>query len=179
MSTVIRPFNGIYPTLGNRLYIDPTAVIIGNVTLHDDVSIWPMAVIRGDVNTICIGAGCNIQDAAILHVTHAGPYTPNGHSLILGQGVTVGHRAVLHACYIEDYCLIGMGALLLDAVYVEHHVMVAAGSVVSPGTRLKTGHLYLGKPARLVRSLTSQELAQLNYSAEHYIRLKNHYLAEM
>lgn len=176
MTTTLRPFADKSPLLGNKVYIDPAAVVIGDVVLGDDVSVWPMAVIRGDVNIIRIGASCNIQDGAILHVTHAGPFTGEGQALILGQGITVGHQAILHGCQIEDYCLIGMSALLMDGVYLEHHVLVAAGSVVPPGKRLNSGYLYCGNPARQIRPLSEQELQHLDYSAEHYIKLKNRYL---
>lgn len=176
MMPAIRAFKDKLPQLGKQVYIDSQAAVIGDVLLGDDVSIWPMAVVRGDVNQIEIGDGCNVQDAAILHVTHDGPFTPGGRKLILGKGVTVGHQAVLHACQIDDYCLIGVGAIILDAVHIEHHVMVAAGSVVPPGKRLQSGHLYMGNPARLSRPLTEKEVEHLNYSAEHYVRLKNKYL---
>lgn len=172
----LRTFENRAPSLGKDVYIDPNAVVIGNVFIGDDSSVWPMAVIRGDVNSIHIGSSCSIQDGAVLHVTHDGPYTPGGRALILGNGITVGHQAVLHACTIEDYCLIGMGALILDDVHVEEHVMIAAGSVVPPGKRLESGYLYLGNPAKVVRKLTVKELEQLNYSAEHYVRIKNRYL---
>lgn len=172
----LRTFEDRTPSLGKDVYIDPNAVVIGNVFIGDDSSVWPMAVIRGDVNSIHIGSSCSIQDGAVLHVTHDGPYTPGGRALILGNGITVGHQAVLHACTIEDYCLIGMGALILDDVHVEEHVMIAAGSVVPPGKRLDSGYLYLGNPAKAVRKLTVKELEQLNYSAEHYVRIKNRYL---
>lgn len=176
MSDSIRGFQDKFPNIGERVYIDPKSVVIGDVTLGDDVSVWPMAVIRGDVNHISIGNSCSIQDGAILHVTHDGPFTRGGKPLVLGQGITVGHQAVLHGCTIDDYCLIGMGALILDAVHVKTHVMIAAGSVVAPGKILESGYLYLGNPARAVRKLTLQELEQLEYSAEHYVRLKNRYL---
>lgn len=172
----VRPFETKHPVCGEHVYIDPTAVVIGDVTLSNDVSVWPMAVIRGDVNSIFIGEGCNIQDGAIIHATHDGPYTPGGRGMHLGKGVTVGHQAVLHACYIEDYCLVGIGALVLDGAHIEQHVMVAAGSVVPPGKRLLSGYLYLGNPARAIRHLTSDELDNLSYSAKHYINLKNKYL---
>lgn len=172
----IRSFNFKSPTVGERVYIDSSATVIGDVTLEDDVSVWPMAVIRGDVNSIHIGEACNIQDGAILHATHDGPYTPGGHSLYLGKGITVGHQAVLHACHVADHSLIGIGALILDAVHIESHVMVAAGSVVPPGKRLLSGYLYLGSPARPVRHLSTNELSNLTYSSNHYIALKNKYL---
>lgn len=174
----IRPFLNQLPHLGLDVYVDPQAAVIGDVVLGDHTSVWPMAVIRGDVNRIEIGAACNIQDAAILHVTHDGDYTPGGRPLRLGYGVTVGHQAVLHACQVDDFCLIGMGALVLDGVHIEHHVMLGAGSVVPPGKVLKSGHLYLGNPARLSRPLSEQEMEQLEYSPQHYIRLKNKYLHE-
>lgn len=176
MTHSIRHFQNKFPSIGHKVYIDPQSTVIGDVSLGDDVSVWPMAVIRGDVNFIKIGKACNIQDGAILHVTHDGPYSSGGKPLILGQGITVGHQAVLHGCTIDDYCLIGMGALILDAVHIQHHVMIAAGSVVSPGKILESGHLYLGNPARAIRKLTKRELEQLKYSAQHYIRLKNKYL---
>lgn len=177
MTHSIRAFQDKSPVLGQRVYIDPQAAVIGEVTLGDDCSVWPMAVIRGDVNHIIIGSMCSIQDGAILHVTHDGPYTPGGKALILGQGVTIGHQAVLHGCTIDDYCLIGMGARILDAVHIESHVMVAAGSVVAPGKRLESGYLYLGNPAKAFRKLTATELEQLEYSAQHYVRLKDKYLS--
>ena len=176
MNNSIRNFQDKSPSIGQRVYIDPQSTVIGDVLLGDDVSVWPMAVIRGDVNSIAIGNPCSIQDGSILHVTHSGPYTSGGHPLILGQGITIGHQAVLHGCLVDDYCLIGMGSLILDAVHVQHHVMIAAGSVVPPGKILESGHLYLGNPAKAVRKLTHQELEQLEYSAQHYVRLKNKYL---
>ncbi len=176
MSDSIRNFQGKIPNIGKNVYIDSKAVVIGNVTLGDDVSVWPMAVIRGDVNSIVIGNSCSIQDGAILHVTHDGPYSPGGKPLVLGEGITVGHQAVLHGCTIDNYCLIGMGALILDAVHVKERVMIGAGSIVTPGKILESGYLYLGNPARPARKLTTTELEQLEYSAEHYVRLKNRYL---
>jgi carbonic anhydrase/acetyltransferase-like protein (isoleucine patch superfamily) len=172
----IRNFKTNRPTLGERIYIDPQATVIGNVNLGHDVSVWPMAVLRGDVNFISIGDGCNIQDGAVLHVTHDGPFTPGGQPLVLAKGITIGHKAILHACEIEDYCLIGINAVILDKVYIEHHVMVAAGSLVPPGKRLQSGYLYLGNPARAVRPLNKEEINHLEYSAKHYIKLKNQYL---
>lgn len=179
MKMNIRSYDNKLPLVGERVYIDPQAAVIGEVTLGNDVSVWPMAVIRGDVNYIRIGEACNIQDAAILHVSHDGPFTPGGQPLILGKGITIGHKAVLHACTIDDYCLIGMGALILDKVHIEHHVMVAAGSLVPPGKRLQSGYLYLGNPARAVRPLTSEELTNLEYSAAHYLKIKNNYLSSL
>ncbi|KTC78201.1 gamma carbonic anhydrase family protein [Legionella brunensis] len=172
----IRSFENKHPLIGKGVYIDPQAAVIGDVRLGDDVSVWPMAVVRGDVNSITVGNSCSIQDGAVLHVTHDGPYTPGGRELIIGNCVTIGHKAVLHACTVEDYCLIGMNTLILDGVRIEHHVMVAAGSLVPPGKHLQSGYLYLGNPARAVRILTTEELTNLEYSAAHYVRLKNKYM---
>lgn len=169
-------YRNISPTLGARVYIDPAAVVIGKVTLGDDTSIWPTAVVRGDVNTITIGARTSIQDGSVLHVTHDGPYAPGGRALVVGSDVTVGHRVVLHACTIGDACLVGMGSVVLDDVVTEDFVMIGAGSVVTPGKRLQTRSLYVGSPARRVRDLTEREIEFLTYSARHYVKVKDEYL---
>jgi carbonic anhydrase/acetyltransferase-like protein (isoleucine patch superfamily) len=166
------------PTLGKGAWVDPQACVIGDVSLGEDVSIWPMAVVRGDVNTISIGARSNIQDNCTLHVTHDGPYTPGGVPLLIGDDVTVGHGVTLHACTIGDRCLIGMGALVLDKAVLEDEVFLAAGSVVPPGKVLESGYLYRGSPAQQVRPLKPAELENLRYSAAHYVRLKNQYIEQ-
>lgn len=177
MSQSLRNFEHKTPLLGTGVYIDPAAVVIGEVTIGNDCSVWPMAVLRADVNYINIGEACSIQDGAVLHVTHDGPYSEGGKPLILGKGVTVGHKAVLHGCTIDNYCLIGMGSLILDGAHLKEFVMVGAGSIVTPGKILDSGYLYLGNPARAFRKLSSTEMEQLEYSAQHYVRLKNKYLA--
>jgi carbonic anhydrase/acetyltransferase-like protein (isoleucine patch superfamily) len=154
-----------------------SADVIGNVIIGADSSVWPKCVVRGDVNRIRIGSRSNIQDATVIHVTHDGPYTPDGGIMtIVGDDVTVGHQVVLHACEVHDRCLIGMGAMLMDGVFVEEDVMVAAGSLVPPGKRLFSGKLYKGSPAVVVRDLTAKEIEMLKYSAAHYVRLKDAYL---
>lgn len=173
----LRPYSGIVPVLGERVYIDATAVVIGKVTLADDVSLWPCVVARGDVNSISVGARSNIQDLTMLHVTHDGPYSPGGFPLVIGADVTVGHKCLLHACTIGDRCLIGMGAIVMDGAVVEDEVLLGAGSLVSPGKRLESGYLYKGCPAQRVRPLTAEEREMLRYSAAHYVRLKDRYLA--
>ena len=173
----LRPFKGILPTLGARAYVDPAATVIGDVVLGDDVSIWPGAVLRGDVHYIRVGARSNIQDGTIVHVTHDGPYSPGGFPTVIGEGVTIGHAAVSHACTIEDYCLIGMHATVLDGAVVKKYGFVGAGSVVPPGKVVGERELWLGNPAQRVRLLTDKQIEQLHYSADHYVRLKDAYLA--
>jgi len=170
-------FMQLQPTLGARVFVSRQAHLFGAVSLADDVSIWPMAVLRGDVNQITIGARCNIQDNAVLHVTHEGPDTPEGGPLVLAEDVTVGHGAILHACTISSRCLIGMGAIVMDEVELAAEVMIAAGAVVTPGTKVPSGTLWKGNPARWSRKLSEREIKMLRYSAEHYVRLKDLYLA--
>ena len=174
----VRPFGDELPRLGVRVWIDPAAVVIGRVEIGDDASLWPMAVARGDVNSISIGARTNVQDGSVLHVTHDGPYSPGGLPLVIGEDVTVGHRAMLHACTIGHRCLIGMSATVLDGAVLEDEVFLAAGTLVPPGKRLQGRSLYRGSPAQRVRSLSEEELAMLRYSAEHYVRLKDRYLGD-
>lgn len=173
----VRPFESSEPRLGARVYVDPAAVVIGRVTLGDDVSVWPTAVIRGDVHVIRVGARCNIQDGSILHVTHDGPFQPGGYSTVLGEDVTVGHRVTLHGCEIGHRCLIGMGSTVMDGAVLEDEVFLAAGSLVTPGSRLAGGQLWRGRPARPVRELTASETGMLSYSSAHYVRLKDRYRA--
>ena len=173
----IKAFNDHYPTLGTNVYIDDSATVIGKVILGKDVSIWPTAVVRGDVEAISIADETNVQDGAVLHVSHAGRFSPQGHPLMIGKGVTIGHRAVIHACTIGNYCLIGIGAIILDDAVLEDYVMLGAGALVSSGKKLESGYLYVGAPAKPVRPLTDSEKEFLEYSAEHYVALKNKYLS--
>jgi carbonic anhydrase/acetyltransferase-like protein (isoleucine patch superfamily) len=176
---MLKPFKKIDPKLGERVFIDDTAVVIGDVTLGDDVSVWPTVVIRGDVEKITIGRGTNVQDGAVLHVSHAGDYSPEGHPLSIGEGVTIGHRAVVHACKVGDYCLIGIGAIILDDAVLSDSVMLGAGALVPPGKKLESGYLYIGAPAKQARALTEDELKFLRYSSRHYIHLKDEYLQSL
>ena len=171
----IRSFEHHMPLIDDSAYIDPYSQVIGQVEIAKDSSVWPGAVVRGDVNHITIGEATNIQDNSMLHVTHDGPYTPGGRPLIIGEGNTIGHQVCLHACTIENFCLVGIGSLILDDVTIESYTMVGAGSLVAPGKHLEGGYLWLGRPAKRVRKLTKQECAQLEYSAQHYVRLKERY----
>jgi carbonic anhydrase/acetyltransferase-like protein (isoleucine patch superfamily) len=172
----LRPYRGRLPQLAARVYVDPAAVVIGDVVLGEDSSVWPCAVVRGDVSPIRIGARSSVQDGVVLHVTHDGPYTPGGRGLAIGDDVTIGHGAVLHACTVGNACLIGMGATVLDGVVIEDEVMVAAGALVPPGKRLPSRTLWAGNPARQLRELNDEQVEQLYYSARNYVKVKNDYL---
>lgn len=174
---MIRSFENSSPRLGKGVFVDETALVLGAVAIGEDSSVWPMAVVRGDVNSITIGARSNIQDNSVLHVTHDGPYTPGGVALVVGDDVTVGHNVILHACTVGSRCLIGMGAIVMDKAVLEDEVFLAAGALVAPGKRLRGGYLYRGNPAVETRPLTQDELDNLRYSAQHYVRLKNRHLA--
>lgn len=173
----LRAFEGKKPALGARVYVDDAAVLVGDIVVGDDSSFWPHVAARGDVNFIRIGARTNIQDGSVLHVTHDGPYSPGGFPLVIGDDVTVGHKALLHACTVGNRCLIGMGAIVMDGATLADEVFVAAGAVVTPGKRLESGWLYRGNPARPARELSAEEREMLAYSAAHYVRLKDRYLA--
>jgi carbonic anhydrase/acetyltransferase-like protein (isoleucine patch superfamily) len=177
MSSSIRSYLGTTPQLGERVFVDTSAVVIGKVSLGDDVSVWPAAVIRGDVHSISVGARTSIQDGSVLHVTSPNPTYPQGIPLIIGNDVTVGHTVTLHACTIDDFCLIGMGSIILDDVHVEEFVIVGAGSVVTPRSKLVTKSLYVGNPARHTRDLKDSEIEMIKRSAAHYVKLKNNYLS--
>ena len=172
----IRPYLDIYPTLGKNVYVDPSSVIIGAVTLADEVSIWPLVAARGDVNSIKIGARTNVQDGSVLHVTRRSAKNPDGYQLVIGEDVTIGHKCMLHGCRLGNRILVGMGAIVMDNVTVEDDVFIAAGSVVSPNKTLKSGYLYVGQPAKQARKLTDEELAFLKLSASHYVKLAQDYM---
>lgn len=172
----IRSYKGISPQIAANAYIDEDAVVIGDVTIGEDSSVWPTVVIRGDVHKIVIGRRTNIQDGSVLHVTADNEYNPGGHPLTIGDGVTIGHKAILHACTVGDFALVGMGATVLDGAKIGAKALVGAGSVVAPGKEIEGGYLWLGSPAKKMRALTEKELAYLEFSAQHYINLKNDYL---
>lgn len=171
----IQVYQNTAPTIDNTTYIAETALIIGDVTIGKNSSIWPGTVVRGDVNTITIGDYTNIQDNSVIHVTHVGPYTPDGAATVIGDYVTAGHRVLLHACTIGHRCLIGMGAIIMDEAVIEDHVILGAGSLVPPGKVLAAGYLYVGSPAKQIRKLSTDEVERIQYSAEHYAKLKDQY----
>jgi carbonic anhydrase/acetyltransferase-like protein (isoleucine patch superfamily) len=173
----LRAYRDKSPSLGEGVYIDSTALVIGDVTLGEHASVWPMSVVRGDVNQIRIGARSNVQDGSILHVSRPLPGRHEGWPLEVGEEVTIGHRVVIHGCTIGSRCLVGIGSIVLDGVVVEDEVMIGAGSVVTPGKRLTSRGLYLGNPARRVRELTAAEIERFPVIARHYVDLQREYAA--
>ena len=155
----VRPYLHYRPHIAPNVYIDPSATVIGDVWLGEDSSVWCGSVIRGDVNHIHIGRRSNIQDLAMLHVSHKTEQKPEGSPLLIGDDVTVGHHAMLHGCTIGNRVLVGMGSIVLDDAVVEDEVVIGAGSLVPPRKRLKSGFLYMGSPAVAVRELTDAERA--------------------
>lgn len=167
----IEAFQGVMPRLGRDVYVHPGATVIGDVELGDGVSVWPGVVIRGDVNFIRIGAGSNIQDNSVLHVSHRNPQDPEGAPLIIGARVTVGHAVILHGCTVGDECLIGMGALIMDKAVIRPRALLGAGSLVPERRELESGWVHVGRPARTLRLLSDAEMADLGRSAERYMAL--------
>ncbi|MCE9688047.1 gamma carbonic anhydrase family protein [Shewanella sp. AS16] len=178
MSTSLRTYQGISPQLAEAVYVDEAAILVGDIALDTDASVWPLVAARGDVNHIRIGKRSNVQDGTILHVTRKSPAKPDGHPLLIGDDVTIGHKAMLHGCQVGNRVLVGMGAIILDGAVIEDDVILGAGSLVPPGKVLQSGYLYVGSPAKQARPLTQAELAFLPQSADNYVVLKNEYLAD-
>lgn len=175
---VMQSFRGYFPDLGERVWVDDSAVLIGDVTLGDDCSVWPQVSIRGDMHRIRIGSRTNIQDNSCLHITHASDYNPDGHPLTIGDDVTVGHLVMLHGCTIGNQVLVGMSSTIMDGAVVEDQVVIGAGSLVPPGKHLESGYLYLGAPVKQVRALSQGELDYFLYSSQNYKKLKDEYLSQ-
>lgn len=174
----IRKYQNHIPVLAERAFIDHSAVVIGDVEIGADSSIWPLTVIRGDMHHIRIGARTSIQDGCVLHISHAGPFNPDGFPLLIGDEVTIAHKVMLHGCTVGNRILIGMGSIVMDGAVVEDEVIIGAGSLVPPGKRLESGFLYVGSPVKQVRALTDKERAFFSYSASNYVKLKDQHLAE-
>ncbi|MGD9630991.1 MAG: gamma carbonic anhydrase family protein [Pyrinomonadaceae bacterium] len=166
---MIKAFNEITPTIHSTAFIAKDAVVIGDVVIGEDASVWFGSVIRGDVNFIRIGARTNIQDATVIHVSS------RTHSTILEEEITVGHRVTLHGCHVERGCLIGIGSIVMDGVRVGARSLVGAGSLLTPGTQIPPRSLVLGSPGRVKRELTDDELAYLDQSWRNYVELKSKY----
>lgn len=175
-SPAIRSYKEHSPSLGKRVFVDPAAVVIGDVVLGDDSSVWPCAVIRGDMHRIRIGSRTSVQDGSVLHITHAGKFTPEGWPLIIGDDVTIGHSVNLHGCKIGNRVLIGIGSTILDGAIVEDDVVIGAGTLVPPGKVLKSGFMYMGSPYKEIRPLKESEKAFFTYSSQNYVDLKESFL---
>ena len=174
----IRTYQNHTPTLGERAFVDSSAVVIGDVEIGADSSVWPLTVIRGDMHRIRIGERTSVQDACVLHITHAGPFNPDGFALLIGDDVTIAHKVMLHGCKVGNRILIGMGSIVMDGAVVDDDVIIGAGSLVPPGKRLESGFLYVGSPVKQIRPLTDKERAFFTYSAANYVKLKDLHLAE-
>ncbi|MCC2644979.1 MAG: gamma carbonic anhydrase family protein [Burkholderiales bacterium] len=172
----VRSYQGFTPQIGENCYIDTSSVVIGRVKIGKDTSIWCNSVIRGDVSSIEIGDNTNIQDLTMLHVTHYSPGISRESPLTIGNNVTVGHNCCLHACTVMDNVLVGMGSTLLDNCIIEPNILIGAGSLVPSNKRLESGYLYFGNPLKKIRPLTAEEIQFIQYSAEHYVRVKNGHL---
>lgn len=167
---MISTFKNIEPRIHPTAFITADAIVIGDVEIGEDASVWFGSIVRGDVNYIRIGARTNIQDGTIIHVSS------KTHSTVLEDEITVGHRVTLHGCHVESGCLIGIGAILMDGVRVGANSLVGAGSLLTPGTQIPPRSLVLGSPARVKRELTNDELAYLDKSWRNYVELKTHYV---
>lgn len=174
----IRSYQNKTPKLGDAVFVDPSAVVLGDVELGDDCSVWPLTVIRGDMHRIRIGARTSVQDGSVLHITHAGPFNPDGFPLIIGEDVTIGHQVMLHGCTIGNRVLIGMSSMVMDGAVIEDEVILGAGSLVAPGKTLESGYLYVGRPAKKQRPITDKEREFFRYTAANYVSLKDKHLNE-
>ncbi|TMN87237.1 gamma carbonic anhydrase family protein [Pseudoalteromonas phenolica] len=175
---MIRSYKGIYPKLEKSVYVNESAVLVGDITIGEDSSVWPLVAARGDVNYIQIGERTNIQDGSVLHLTRKSANNPDGYPLIIGDDVTVGHKVMLHGCKLGNRILVGMGAIVMDNAIVEDDVIIGGGALVPPNKKLESGYLYVGSPVKQARPLTDSELAFLKISALNYVELKDDYLAE-
>ena len=166
---MIQDFKGISPKIHSTAFVTPDAIVIGDVEIGEDASVWFGSIVRGDVNYIRIGARTNIQDGTVIHVSS------KTHPTILEDEITVGHRVTLHGCHVESGCLIGIGSILMDGVRVGANSLVGAGSLLTPGTQIPPGSLVIGSPGRVKRALDDDELAFLARSWRNYVELKQHY----
>ena len=173
MTGLILPYKGILPDIAADAFIAHNATVIGKVSIGAGSSIWFNTVLRGDVGTITVGERTNIQDAVIVHITEG------EFDAYIGSDILIGHRAIIHSARLEDACFVGMGATVLDGAVVESGAMVAAGALVTPGKRIKSGELWAGQPAKMMRELTEEESASLTGGARGYFELSRQYLSDL
>jgi carbonic anhydrase/acetyltransferase-like protein (isoleucine patch superfamily) len=169
---MLRPFKGQIPAINPSAYIDHSAQVIGDVAVGPESSVWMNVVIRGDVHRIRIGRRSNIQDLTMVHVMR------EKHPTIIGDEVTIGHSTVIHGCTIEDRVLVGMAAVLLNGVHIEHDSVIAAGTLLTEGTRIPARSLVMGRPGRVKRELTAEEVAEIRWYADIYVAYRLDYLNE-
>ena len=169
---MIRAFQGVLPVIPKSAFIEETAVVIGDVVLGEDCSVWFHSVVRGDVNYIRLGDRTNVQDLCMLHVTN------DTAPLVIGSDVTIGHHVVLHGCTIKDRVLIGMGAIIMDGAVIGEDCVVGAGALVTEGTIVPPKSLILGSPAKVKRAVTAKEQAWIRESAQNYVRYAKQYLSD-
>lgn len=174
----VRSYQGKTPQLAEGVFVDRSAVVIGDVEIGKDSSVWPLTVIRGDMHRVRIGERTSVQDGSVLHITHASDFNPGGYPLIIGDDVTIGHQAMLHGCTVGNKVLIGMKAMIMDGAVIEDQVIVAAGALVPPGKTLESGYMYVGSPAKKARPLTDKEMKFFPYTAANYVKLKDKHIAE-
>ncbi len=169
---MLKSYRGVSPTIAPNTFIEDSAMVIGDVTIGSDSSVWFHAVVRGDVHSIRIGHRTNVQDLCMLHVTH------KTYPLTLGDDITVGHHVVLHGCTLHDRILIGMGAIIMDGVTIEEDCIIGAGALVTERSHIPPNSLVIGSPAKIKRSLNEAEKQWIKESAENYVRYAQHYLTE-
>ena len=167
----IAPFEGIWPTIHDTAFIAPGCRIIGKVTIGPEASIWYNCVVRGDANTITIGARTNIQDGAIVHVDSG------GLAAIIGDDVTVGHNAVIHACTLKNRAFVGISATVLDGAVIEEGGMLGAGGLLTPGKVIGRNELWVGAPAKLIRVMSDEERRKFDRNAVVYRELARQFRA--
>ncbi len=170
MSGLILPYRNVLPSIADDVFVAPTATVIGDVEIGSDTNLWFGVIIRGDVQEIRIGERTNLQDGTIVHVD------ADTFGTYIGSDVTIGHAAIVHACTLEDFCFIGMQATVMDGAHVESNTLVAAGAVVTPGTRVKGGQVWAGVPARPIRELNDEERRLIAVVPGHYVDLAREYL---
>jgi carbonic anhydrase/acetyltransferase-like protein (isoleucine patch superfamily) len=167
-----RPYRGVYPKIAASAYVDPSAQVIGDVEIGERSSVWPNATIRGDVNSIRIGAESNVQDNSVIHVEH------DIYPTLIGDRVTVGHSVTLHGCIVEDDCLIGIGAIVLNGARVGSGSVIAAGALVPERMEVPPGSMVMGVPAKVKRELTPEERDRFRENAQNYVKYRETYREE-
>lgn len=170
---MVRNLGGKIPRIAASAYVDPQAVVIGDVTIGEHSSIWPCAVARGDCHWIRIGSRTSIQDGSVLHVEQ------DKHPLSVGDNVTVGHNVILHGCTVESDCLIGMGSIILNGAKIGRGSVIAAGTVIAEGAEVPPGSVFMGIPGKFRRTVTDAERKRIVEGAQHYVDYKNAYKKEV